>query len=673
MSEISSQIKHYRKDIDGLRSLAVVPVVFSHAGFIGFSGGFVGVDIFFVISGYLITGLLLKELTDGRFSIVKFYERRARRILPALFFVLVVMLVVATAYYPPSLFIGLARSTIATLFFASNFWFFRSASDYFAPDAEFEPLLHTWSLAVEEQFYIVFPILLWWLMRWQRQTVLGILIAICLVSLAVSVWATQRYPSANFYFSITRAWELGIGSVLAFGIANRLRHRAIAETVAALGLAALVYSVTTYDAGTAFPGLAAVIPCLGAAAIIWSGTQQDTFVSRMLSNRVLVGIGLISYSLYLWHWPVFVLFRLQLGTVDLPVFSAVVATVISLALAIFSWKFVEQPFRKPAPAGFSQRFIFMSSAGAMIVVFIVSGAVELGKGFPGRMPADVLALFEAAGDERADLDNCIGQFQQGDLCEIGVLSRETAENNILLWGDSHAGAVSPGLDTIAAEFGLGGSVAFKAACAPLLDVVRVDMGQDHACDVFNSSIIKMLRDRDDYPVVVLAARWALVAEGTGAPGERRDPIILRRSGDFDSRGGIAENFAVFEEALLRTVDEIRKTGRQVIILASVPEIGWNVPQILGNAKLMSTGLPDGPSLRDVKRRNIRVDRVIHRAAEAPGVRAIDLAPGFCAPDCVVQAEGRPLYSDDDHLSTFGARRLIPEALRQVFGNMDWKQ
>jgi len=663
--------QQYRKDIDGLRALAVVPVVFSHAGFVGFSGGFVGVDIFFVISGYLITGLLYKEMSEQRFSIVRFYERRARRILPALFAVLFALLVVAAIRFPPELFIGLARSTISTLMFVSNYWFFHSVSDYFAYNAAVRPLLHTWSLAVEEQFYIVFPLLLLWIMRWRQTAVVGILVALSLASLAGSIWATPRFPEANFYFSITRAWELGIGAILALMVGSKKPRRVVVEMVAGFGLACLVYSVTAFDDATAFPGLAATVPCLGAAAIIWSGRHCETVVSKLLSNRILVGIGLISYSLYLWHWPIIVLFRMQLGINDLPFMSAVIAVLVSLGFAIFSWKFIEQPFRKPAHNGYSRRFVFMASTGAIVGMLMVAGAVELRRGFPGRVPADILATYQAARDSIPNQRVCYEKVLQSELCSIGNTQDGQHDYDILFWGDSYAGALETGIDTLALEMGLDGSVVYKAACPPVQGVMRIDMATFHACDAFNSAVMAMLRAGDDYPVVILAARWTLNAEGSRAQGEYGRPAILRNSGDYSYSGGTAKNFEVFEDAFLRTVLEISETGRRVFVIAGIPEIGWDVPQTLGNIRFMGARQPATPTRSQVDARNARVNRVFSRAAKEADLTVISLVATMCAPICSVERDGRPLYRDQGHLNNYGANILIPDALRANFIEIDW--
>lgn len=266
----------YRPDIDGLRAVAVIPVVFYHAGLAGFPGGFVGVDVFFVISGYLITGIIHDEMLQGRFSILHFDERRARRILPALLTVMAASFAVGWAWLGPQDYADMARSAGATLLFVSNLWFWQSSGGYFDGATNYLPLLHSWSLAVEEQFYILFPLMLLLLVRLGRSATLAWTLVAVVVSLGLALWATPRMPSASFYLLPTRFWEMGASSLLALG--NQGAPRALREGVAAAGLTGILYAVTMYDAATVFPGRAALPPVLGAAALIWAGGAGGSVV-----------------------------------------------------------------------------------------------------------------------------------------------------------------------------------------------------------------------------------------------------------------------------------------------------------------------------------------------------------------------------------------------------------
>ncbi|QQZ30594.1 acyltransferase [Thiothrix subterranea] len=370
----------YRKEIDGLRALAVLPVMLFHAGFSTFGGGFVGVDVFFVISGYLITSIILAELETGTFSLAGFYERRARRILPALFFVLLACLPLAWWWLLPHELVAFGESLIAVAVFASNILFWLQ-TDYFAATAEQIPLLHTWSLAVEEQYYLVFPLLM--LLAWGlgKRWLLGLLAVIALLSLGWSEWLWRNSVEANFYLIPSRAWELLVGALAAFYWQKHPFPQGIlAQIGSLLGIALLAYAVLFFNEGMPFPSLYALVPTLGAVLLIVFATPA-TWVGQLLAFPPLVRVGLISYSAYLWHQPVFVFARLQaLEEPSQSVMAALIA--LSLGLAWFSWRFVEKPFRNRQR--FTRTQVF---AWALVgsVLFIAVGAVlVLTDGFAGR-------------------------------------------------------------------------------------------------------------------------------------------------------------------------------------------------------------------------------------------------------------------------------------------------
>lgn len=438
----------YRSEIDGLRTVAVVPVVLFHAGLGLFSGGFVGVDVFFVISGFLITTILLGDLEAGRFSILTFYERRARRILPALFVVLLVCLPFAWAWMLPSIFEEFARSLIAVALFFSNVLFWRE-SGYFAPAAEEKPLLHTWSLAVEEQYYLIFPLLLWALWRWRRERLMWVVVALAAASLGLNLWAQRNdaiSSEAVFYLTPTRAWELLVGSLCAFH--DRPERRRGSDALAGLGMAMIVLPIFLYDATTPFPGLYALPPVLGTALVLLFA-RGGTRVARLLSVGPVVGIGLISYSVYLWHQPLLAFARLRSpGEPPLGLMLALAAA--SLLLGYLSWRFVEQPFRRGKLSLLPRRGQIFAFSGAGMAAAIGLGAVGIAAdGFSGRMPPAffereaVLAAaeaerFEAIGQgtchynrmgERARLDDFLGAWTCGPEGPGPVLA---------LYGDSHA-------------------------------------------------------------------------------------------------------------------------------------------------------------------------------------------------------------------------------------------
>ncbi|WP_067104533.1 MULTISPECIES: acyltransferase family protein [Microbulbifer] len=661
----------YRRDIDGLRAVAVLPVLFAHAGLPGFSGGFVGVDVFFVISGFLITGILLREIGEGRFSLANFYERRARRILPALFAVLLVSLITGWFVLPPEPFKELAQSVLATVFFVSNFWFWQSTEDYFGTDAEWQPLLHTWSLSVEEQFYLGFPLLLCWLVARGRRSVLLGVVSVCVLSLGLSVWATKAQPFANYFLTPSRVWELGLGALIALGALPPARRQWQAELAAGLGLAMIFASVFFYDARTPFPGLAALLPCGGAAALIWAGGQGQTATGRLLSWWPLVAVGLISYSLYLWHWPVLVLMRLLHGSTELPMELVAQAIFLSLLLGWASWRFVEAPFRHPLPAGLSRRALIRTCGGLATVIVAVALVINVAKGVPSRLPAELFATYRDAIERTPEQRRCMGRTPEEGLCEFGPASNEAGDADYLLWGDSHAGAFLPGYQRWLAENGHRGIAAVKSACAPLLGVVRVEMGPAHGCDGFNAQVLEMLESREDIGTVILVARWALVVEGERSPGEGGPPAIMGLAGtqsaaaETDAGESVTNNAELVSRGLAETVARVRATGREVLIVDSIPEIAFSVPMAIVSADFVGAQLQAAPTLEDVRARNQRTNAIFDALVEEFGVQRESLVPDLCHPRCQIQADGRPLYRDDDHLSTFGSEQLVPELLDRL--------
>lgn len=334
---------HYRPEIDGLRAVAVVLVVFFHAQWRYVSGGFIGVDIFFVLSGYLITSIILRDLHRDRFSFVNFYERRARRILPAMVFVIAATAVVAALFMAPFQIEELSASIAATALFSANVYFWRTIN-YFGTAAEETPLLHMWSLAVEEQFYIVFPVLLlllWWSGR--RNLILPAVLAISAVSLVLAEIACRTHPVANFYLPVGRVWELGAGAALALIEPSAVSvRRTVGSALAFAGLAMIAVSAVAFDASTPSPSLLLSIPVIGTLLVV-RYARPDVMPGRLLASAPFVAVGLVSYSFYLWHQPVFAFSRMFGIEFD----SAYVTQItLALLLAAFSWRFVEQPFRK---------------------------------------------------------------------------------------------------------------------------------------------------------------------------------------------------------------------------------------------------------------------------------------------------------------------------------------
>jgi peptidoglycan/LPS O-acetylase OafA/YrhL len=376
----------YRPEIDGLRALAVVPVMLFHAGFAAFAGGYVGVDVFFVISGYLIASIIVEEMRGGRFSFITFFERRARRIIPALYAVLLVTLPLGWLFMLPDNFENLGQSLFATVGVSNNVLLWLT-SGYWDLSNEFKPLLHTWSLGVEEQFYFVFPLVLLALVPRGTRTTMWVLAIAAVASLVLAQWFVMTKPLAAFFLLPMRAWELLLGAMFAVtrtsGVPHQVARGPLASVLAWIGLALILAPVFLYDSRTPFPGVAALPPTLGTLLVIMFASSSNA-VGRVLSLRWIVAIGLMSYSAYLWHQPLFAFIRL-LSAEHPPAWVWVAAIAATGVLAYLSWRFVEQPFR--SRERFSRRTVFALTVCVGALLGGAGFAIDRMSGFPARVPA----------------------------------------------------------------------------------------------------------------------------------------------------------------------------------------------------------------------------------------------------------------------------------------------
>ena len=394
----------YRAEIDGLRGLSIVAVIFFHAGFEFFSGGFVGVDVFFVISGYLITIILIEDIEKKRFSIVDFYERRARRILPALYFVLLASLIISVLIMSPQQLKDFGQSLVVVPIFLSNLFFLLKA-DYWAQSSEFIPLLHTWSLAVEEQYYIFFPIFLALAWRFGNKRVFWVIAMMIAVSFLISEWGCRNRPSANFYLAPARAWELFAGSLAA--LITKKQGVKQNNFLASLGLAAIIFSIFVYDESTPFPSVYALLPVLGVVLLVLYA-EKKTIAARMLSTKAIVGIGLISYSAYLWHQPFLAFYRVLQDEIEIKLYDSILITVLVLFTAFLSFKYIERPFRDKNK--YSSKTVLYFSI-VPLIGFIVAGLyLHKSEGLKelkmSRVPsqtAEHLNLIDLEKNKRAEL------------------------------------------------------------------------------------------------------------------------------------------------------------------------------------------------------------------------------------------------------------------------------
>ncbi|WFU04243.1 acyltransferase family protein (plasmid) [Rhizobium sp. CB3171] len=665
----------YRADIDGLRALAILPVVLYHAGIPGFSGGFVGVDVFFVISGFLMASLISGEVARDDFSIVRFYERRIRRIFPALFAVLAASSIAAWLLLMPVELEYFARSVKAAALFTSNIQF-EKESGYFDIGAQLKPLLHTWSLAVEEQFYILFPLLLLAVNRFARRYTVPILLGLLIASFAASAWTVFRTPAAAFYLLQFRAWELLIGALLAFHVIPRPARPVVRESLAALGVILIAIAVFGFTDHTLFPGPAALLPCLGAALVIYAGAEHG-LAGRALRARPLVFVGLVSYSLYLWHWPIIVFTREIFGRELSPVQSGLIV-VVSLALASFSWRFIEQPFRGRG-SRLGRRPLFAAAAVVMVAVVGFGSYVIRDNGAPSRLPADVQKVYAATYDISrygappcfADSDTTgpsLSDIRAGKLCPLGADG--SASPSFLVWGDSHSGAMSPAIDEAAKQAGVSGLFAGHASCPPLPDAQLPARGDVKRCGEFNAAVRDLVRSKH-IPLVFLIAYWPKYVHDAELPheGVYFDPSVPPP---------LEDKSAPVTASLDRLVAELTQQGTKVVLVMDVPEMGRYMPEAVAKAVMTKTSTEVAPPWSYVAKRQALSRAILAGLAAKYGAAIVDPLPAICHDGhCDATQDGMPLYKDADHITATTSKRLsylfspifsAPKRTSAAFGN-----
>ncbi|MEM5493506.1 acyltransferase family protein [Hoeflea sp. AS16] len=642
----------YRAEIDGLRALAVVPVILFHAGFELFGGGFVGVDIFFVISGYLITTILVEDIENKRFSIVKFYERRARRILPALFFVMLVCIPFAWMWMIPSEMKDFSKSLVAVSLFASNILFWKQTG-YFAADSDEKPLLHTWSLAVEEQYYLLFPVFLIFAWRFGKNRVFWTIVAMAAVSLMLSEWGWRSKSSANFYLAHTRAWELFAGSISAFVVQRRgVQHN---NVFAITGLAAIVFSIFAYDERTPFPSVYALVPVLGVVLLILYA-QKDTLPAKLLSTRAFVGVGLISYSAYLWHQPLFAFARIRLlgETTDLIMLTL---SALSILLAFLSWRYVEKPFR--ADAITTRRHIRIGTLTGFIA-FVSIGLVGIQQdGFGQRLDkfAGWSEFQDIASVGSTHCHNAgrrtAAQLRQADFCVIGE-----GEAEVAIIGDSHAGALFEAANGYLIDSKKSAIAASGGYCAPLLNGFEAGDG----CNEVMELAINHAISSQTIKTIIIAAEWANYTSGyrlDDEPGLWRD--------DQGAAVRASDNVEIFRRSFALTFDALSRSNKHVLILLPVPEFSqdsydWVGHQLLfdrfADAKAATSNLPP-ISVSEYEQRNDDVLTVFSRHT-AQNVSFVPMTDLFCDINKCRQfsADNKILYSDFNHVNYYGAQLIV---------------
>lgn len=607
----------YRREIDGLRALAVLPVILFHAGFGAFSGGFVGVDVFFVISGYLITTIILAELARGDFSIAKFYERRARRILPAMFVVILLCLPVAWIMLDPFEMKEFSQSIFATSLFSSNFYFFLKTG-YFDISAELKPLLHTWSLAVEEHYYILFPLAIMPLWKHGRKLILPVFATIFVASLLFAQWGVMHHPSMAFYLLPARAWEIMLGTLCAI-LLSRNEERMLAapmwvKQVGSLaGVALIVGAIFAFDGKTLAPGAAMLVPTVGAALIILFA-RPGTLAHQLLGLRAFVLIGLVSYSAYLWHQPALAFYRLYF--VDDPSHTVAIALIVAVfVLAYLTYRFVETPFRAHGALRLTRRQVFAFALIGLVALAAVGFSGHHWRGFPSRNE-QTLRLGQNGGLSFA----CSGADLEDARC------KSKPDPKVILWGDSYAMHLGQALADVYRDKGLWQMT--LSSCPPVPGFMDAPVKAAVTCDTFNDRVINKLRTLphpEEYTVVISSI------SNLSAP--------------------------LYQPMSSNTFDELSKLGYKLVLVSQTPRY----PGTKKCLKMHIRSDGDFSSCTfDFNQTDNRTFFEQLRAFSAThNTQFVDLSRLFCddSQRCSIQKDGVLLVRDIGHMSTESTDKL----------------
>jgi peptidoglycan/LPS O-acetylase OafA/YrhL len=605
----------YRPDIDGLRAVAIIPVLLFHVGIKGFSGGFVGVDVFFVISGFLITTIIRSALEQDRFSVLLFYERRIRRIVPPLFVMALACSILSFVISSPEALRHFGKALLAATLFSSNM-FFWSETNYFEQSLHESPLLHSWSLAVEEQFYIVFPILLYLLYRYLGRNSGKVLGALMVASFAAAVWMTTHAPSLAFYAAPLRGWELLLGAVLAFDLVPPLTGRPVAEIAAGLGALLIAWSVHVYGGSTPFPGLAALAPAGGAALIIHSGGTEGTLVGRALRWPWMVGIGLISYPLYLWHWPV-IIFAKDLMGAELRLRYALACIGLSLVLAVLSWLIVERPIRERRVLA-SQHALFGAAALCLVVAGLTGALLAVSRGAAWRYPASARRIMAYEGYDVGALwryGTCFITPEAPHFRANVCLRIDASRPNFLLMGDSHAAHYWYGLTKAFPEVNV--LQANASGCRP---VIGGSVQHHEGCRQMRRYLIEEFLPRHRMDAVILAASWY------------NDDTDLKY--------------------LPHTLALIKRHAGKVYLVGPITLYDSPLPGLLANDLRFGIATTDRHRLKKIAALDAKMEAI----AQANGVTYVSAYRSLC-PDATCEtlaAPGVPVQWDDGHLTADGS-------------------
>jgi peptidoglycan/LPS O-acetylase OafA/YrhL len=635
----------YRPDIDGIRALAILPVIFYHAGVPLLSGGFVGVDIFFVISGFLIGGIIIDAKNTGGFSYVQFYERRAKRLLPALFTMIGITAVAGYFLLMPENYKELYDSTIYTILFASNFYFLENIN-YFGQEAEFMPLLHTWSLAVEEQFYIIWPLILSVyviiVQKYSKRLALLFIIVLVVLSLSASIILLGQFASFVFYMTPLRLWELGIGTIVAIAIRNHSSiYKLPTKSMYLLGIGLCLASIFMLDQESAFPGMSAVPVVIGTALLLMFGDSDRNYISNIFRWSPMVLVGKLSYSLYLSHWIVLTFFRTYKNEVHLSGTEIFYCLAISFVIAFFSWYCIENPLRFRTSR--KQIAYFSFSIAALLIIVSAVGIMTSGAEFRLKSNVDYISSREKTWQWQCETQTIEGLGK--NICVFGT-EWESADRRIVLWGDSHADHFAPLVEFVAKQNNA--AVLLWRRSTPFIDDKKVRYWHKRGTKMSEGwgrlqrkMIDWLLKYQIKLDGIILASAWS------GYPKSLFDINPDDRS--------IEKGLRLIRTGMKALLDQL-PSNIPVTILTDIPRPRKNLVYCAYEAARPVMRSMDSLTCQPLERTEINkwhaptTALLKNLTLEHDNLDVIDMVDKLCNSDnCPIFLEGRLLYRDDNHI------------------------
>lgn len=677
----------YRKDVDALRGYAVLAVVFYHFNIPYFQGGFLGVDIFFVISGYLITSIIFLELKSNNFSFINFYERRIRRIIPILFFVLFTTTIIQSELLIYDEKINFYKALLSIIFFISNLWFAKSGT-YFEPEISQSHLLHTWSLSIEEQFYLIFPLLLFF---FYKKRVFFILLTIFVVSLLLAnnggvlkysypfydEFKFIKTPGNNFYLMPTRLWELLAGSMIAiFNIKFRKNYKfnfknKIKNLLNIIGYFIIFISFIIFSEKIPHPSIITIFPILGISIILFldiSKNKSETILEKIFTNKYIIKVGLISYSLYLWHLPILYFYHDYFGPEKLNFLEILFLITLSFTISIFSYNFIEKFFRKKFILKKGQTLIFF------FIITLILGSFAFYKinfyNFKKDYSKDIIRII----DEKIYFKDkffvkCLSDprkyISPKDSCIIG----DTKKIKYAFLGDSHMGILSKELNINLKEKNIGGHLLSYNGCLPSNELKILDQ-ERYKCTNYYNEVLEFLKNDNRIKKVILFYRWDLYYNGTrfdnklGGKEKGEDHFAI----NVNSNNHINEfNIDELNLAIKNFLKEIKALGIEIIIIKSTPEMGWEIPTFLAK-KILRSEQVDRKFLSVNKNlfleRNINFNKFLNNLKDDLDLYIYNPEKLFCNNSkCFAHENNYPLFYDDDHLSSFGSKQMTKDLIK----------